>query len=309
MAPKSIGIKLQTSPQKTQNRAQRLYNWRCRQFNYALLQIEKTFLDIQQTGKITWQQGKAATKAMLRINIYNTDLYFLVGGMAILVFVTRSFTEPGVEYGPWRPVVIGLAALLAGIIPLALSIILFQMHLFMKVSTWALTGLNVVLSANIFSFIEPTIPNYFYTEGILGYQELIMGMLVFYALALGYLQLRLNTHYCFICFLKRHKAQGLDGLLPADRRGAVIMLSAQDHYVEIKTVNGQHLSRISMKDAVAMVPEGSGMQVHRSHWVAFSAILKMEKAGGKPYILLRNGIKVPVSKTKINEVQAYVDSR
>lgn len=273
------------------------------------MQIEHTFTSIQDSGKATWQQSRDATREAVRITLFHSDFYFLVAGMAILVFVTRSFTEPGIDYGPWRPVVVSLAALLAGVTPLALQVILYPIHILANVNTWALTALNVVLSANIFALLEPGIPYLFYTEGVLSYHDLIYGILVFYALALGYLQLRLNRHYCFKSYQKRHLLKDLNSILPADKRGHIVAISAQDHYVAITTENGQHRARMSMKDALSKLPENTGIQVHRSHWVSFRAMQALDKGTSRRTLTLRNGFRIPVSKAKIEDVVSALNDR
>lgn len=292
-----------------QNKAQQLHEWRQSRHSQALIQIEKIFANIHQNGEASWRNSKAASREYGRIILFHTDFHFLVAGMALLVFVTRSFTEPGIDYGPWRPVVVSLAALLAGAIPLIVSMILFPLHLFLRINTWIITALTVILSANIFALIEPAIPNYFYSEGVLRYQDLIYGILVFYALALGYLQLRLNKHYCFHCYVQRHGLRDLISLIPADKRGQIISVSAQDHYVEITTENGKHVNRMSMKEAIAMLPVDEGIQVHRSHWVSINAILSIEENASRCFLTLRNGQQIPVSKTKIPAVSAAINGK
>ena len=40
-----------------------------------------------------------------------------------------------------------------------------------------------------------------------------------------------------------------------------------------------------------------GRQVHRSWWVAEGAVTSTERSGARTLLVLRNGLKVPVSKT------------
>ena len=40
-----------------------------------------------------------------------------------------------------------------------------------------------------------------------------------------------------------------------------------------------------------------GMQVHRSHWVAATAVARMVRRGGRVFLKLTNGAEVPVSRT------------
>ncbi len=295
--------------QKIKHSSARLSHWRKGRFSLALRRIEHVFLDINGTGKAGYRHCYNATREFLRIYLYHPDFYFLAGGMALMVFATRSFTEPGVEYGPWRPVVVALAAILAGAIPLVVSAALFPIHIKYRMNTWGLTVLNIVISANIFAFVEPIIPTFFYSTGVLHYQDLIFGILVFYALALGYLHLQLRKHISLNRYIDRHKTNSIFAILPADARGDVVALTAQDHYVEIITENGRHLVRMTMKKAIEMLPENAGIQVHRSHWVAFPAILNLEKTGSRYALLLRSGEKFPVGKAGVSEVQAFLEKR
>ena len=47
-----------------------------------------------------------------------------------------------------------------------------------------------------------------------------------------------------------------------------------------------------------------GRQVHRSWWVAEGAIASVERNGGRPVLVLRNGLRVPVSKSFREQVKA-----
>jgi len=277
-------------------------------FNLALVNLQKVFLEIHKNGKTNCKQCRSATREFIRISLYHSDFYFIVAGLAVIVFVTRSFSDTTVEYGPWRPLVITLAAILAGILPVLVWVLLFPLHIVKRVNIWLLTALNAIISANIFALIEPLIPNTFYSKGVLHYSDLIYGILVFYLIALMYLQLRLNKHVCLNCYSSRHKTQDIYNLIPADKRGEVLALSAQDHYVVIATENGEHLTRMSMKQAVEMLPKDSGLQVHRSHWVAYSAIVSLNQTSGKYQLELRNGARIPASRNKITDVKAFLKS-
>ena len=301
--------KLHNSLRKIQTNTQNLLAWRAARFDRALVRIEDVFLNVPQNGRASLKQSYDASKELVRIIVYHTDFYFLLGGMTLMVFATRSFTEPGIDYGPWRPVVVTLAALLAAIIPLFTIVILYPIHLMLRGKTWPLTVLNIVISAHIFAVLEPAIPSYFYNDGVLSYRDLIYGIFVFYALALGYLHLRLNQFYSYNSYQQRHRLRDLISFIPADKRGKIYTVSAQDHYVEIVTENGAHKTRMSMKDAMAMLPADQGIQVHRSHWVSFNAMLSLDKSTDRYFLTLRNGQKMPVSKSNIKAVERLLELR
>lgn len=277
-------------------------------FARAIFNLERVYMRVHQNNKASTQDSLKATRQFLLVHLYSADFYFLLFGLTLLAFTTRAFAEPGIDYGAWRPVVIGLAGLLAGVIPLMITMVLFPLHLIYRASIWNLTALNIVTSAIIFSLVEPVIPHYFYREGILHFGDLIGGMLVFYALAISYLQLRIHRKVCFRIYRQRHKKTAIEDIVPADKRGPLIALSAQDHYVEIVTENGRHLNRISMTDALKMVSADMGMQVHRSHWVAYNSMLSLEKSAGRHYLVLRNGAHIPVAKSKMGDVQKYLET-
>lgn len=60
--------------------------------------------------------------------------------------------------------------------------------------------------------------------------------------------------------------------LPPDLRGALIRLSMNDHYVEVETAKGATLVLLRFADALNELGDADGLQVHRSHWVARTAV-------------------------------------
>ena len=247
-------------------------------FGRAVFQLEQVYERIHKNSRASPKDSVSATRQFLLIHLYSADFYFLLFGLTLLAFSTRAFSEPGIDYGVWRPVVITLAGVLAGVIPLILTMVLFPLHVIYRAQIWTLTALNIVVSAIIFSWVEPVIPRYFYHEGILKFRQ-------------------------------RHKKRNLEETVPADKRGPLVALSAQDHYVEILTENGSHLNRISMAEAVAMAPAEAGMSVHRSHWVAYNSMVSLNKSAERYHLKLRSGASIPVAKTKVAEVLKYLNSR
>jgi hypothetical protein len=74
-------------------------------------------------------------------------------------------------------------------------------------------------------------------------------------------------------------------------------LSANNHYVEVATSEGIETLRLRLVDAIEEMEPVAGICTHRSHWVAFSAISGTEReSGGKLFVVLKNGDRVPVSR-------------
>jgi len=80
-------------------------------------------------------------------------------------------------------------------------------------------------------------------------------------------------------------------------KGDVLWLAAQEHYVQITTTREVRTELYRFSDLVRDVHPAHGMQVHRSHWVAFAAITDMTRAGQSTRITLTTGDTVPVSRT------------
>jgi len=85
--------------------------------------------------------------------------------------------------------------------------------------------------------------------------------------------------------------------LPPEKRGELRYMSMQDHYVEVVTAKGRELVLLRLADAIAEAGEGAGVQIHRSHWVAFSAIASVNRNDGKPVAVLKDATELPVSRT------------
>jgi len=81
------------------------------------------------------------------------------------------------------------------------------------------------------------------------------------------------------------------------KRGALIGLSVEDHYVRVVTTNGEAMVLIRLSDAIAETAPVSGLQVHRSHWVAMDHIIEVNRQKDRARLILSNGQNIPVSRT------------
>ena len=86
--------------------------------------------------------------------------------------------------------------------------------------------------------------------------------------------------------------------LPLKLRGAEVWaVTAEDHYLRLHTSKGQDLILMRLSDAIAELEGIEGAQVHRSWWVARDAVTDAERGDGRAILTLRDGSKVPVSRT------------
>ena len=68
------------------------------------------------------------------------------------------------------------------------------------------------------------------------------------------------------------------------------------------TAQGQTSLLMRFADAMAELDGVAGMQVHRSHWVAFAAVRGITRARGKTFLQLEDGRLVPVSRSYLDAV-------
>lgn len=86
--------------------------------------------------------------------------------------------------------------------------------------------------------------------------------------------------------------------LSARRRGArLIAVEAHDHYLKVHTDAGEEMITLRFADALAELAQVHGWRVHRSWWVAASAVEGVRWRRGAGEASLAGGLKVPVSRT------------
>jgi hypothetical protein len=88
----------------------------------------------------------------------------------------------------------------------------------------------------------------------------------------------------------------LDRLPPRLRGATLYAVEAEDHYLRLHSSKGQDLILMRLSDAVAELEGLEGAQVHRSWWVARSAVADARRGDGRATLTLPDGAKVPVSR-------------
>lgn len=91
--------------------------------------------------------------------------------------------------------------------------------------------------------------------------------------------------------------------LPAEIGSAIIALEMEDHYVRVHTMLGSALVLMRMRDAVALLDDLEGMQVHRSWWVARGAVEDVLREGRNVRLSLARGIEAPVARANITALR------
>jgi hypothetical protein len=84
--------------------------------------------------------------------------------------------------------------------------------------------------------------------------------------------------------------------LPRHLGADLLCLEMEDHYVRAHTRRGAALIHLRMSDAVAELADVDGLRVHRSWWVARSAVQSASRDGRNLSLFLPGGIVAPVSR-------------
>lgn len=89
--------------------------------------------------------------------------------------------------------------------------------------------------------------------------------------------------------------------IPGARSEDVISLSAQDHYLEVRTIRAKHLIHYAISDAISQLQRSGvpGYRIHRSHWVSQDAIEKTIVTGRHYMLSLKTGGELPVGQTYV----------
>ena len=74
-------------------------------------------------------------------------------------------------------------------------------------------------------------------------------------------------------------------------------MSAEDHYLRVRTDRGEALILMRLSDAVAACDGLDGARTHRSWWVARDAVEDIRKSDGRGVLVLKDGVEAPVSRT------------
>lgn len=94
--------------------------------------------------------------------------------------------------------------------------------------------------------------------------------------------------------------QTLPGIFGKD----IIAITSDLHYLNVFTLVGKTTVLGNLRDVVAELQD-TGLQVHRSHWVAHKHVDRIVNSGGQPACIMSNGIRVPISRRRWKAVREY----
>ena len=102
----------------------------------------------------------------------------------------------------------------------------------------------------------------------------------------------------------------VDGFLAVAGRSypfaSLVHLQADGNYVHLRAHGQTELLPGPLADLVRQLPQSLGKQVHRSHWVARSALTGWSADGREITLYLATGATVPVAVTRRRELRAWL---
>ncbi|MET1412627.1 LytTR family DNA-binding domain-containing protein [Roseibium sp. HPY-6] len=88
----------------------------------------------------------------------------------------------------------------------------------------------------------------------------------------------------------------------------VLRVEAQEHYVRLINATENRMVLYRFNDIVSELPHDRGMQVHRSHWVAYEIMDRLVREEGRLWLDLTGGERVPVSRKYAEDVRQQIQS-
>ena len=278
-----------------------------KKYEKSVHELEQSFSNAVRDGGFRPKDAMRATLNLVFIIYSSLDLIFILLTISVIVLLSGSLIAPSIERGIYGLWVLILTALSAAAVSSVFAFVVYPIHLLYNIKLPVAVAFLVVFTAAVASQFGLFYSYILEVEGVLGPFLIFQKMVVCIAVAAFFMLIRFKHIIDFNAYKIRHQSDTIFKILPAHIRGPLVAMSAQDHYVEITTKKGKHLHRMSMKNAIDMVPEGTGMQVHRSHWVAFSEMHALEKQAERFHLRIRSGAEIPVSKTKVNDIQNFFD--
>ena len=98
----------------------------------------------------------------------------------------------------------------------------------------------------------------------------------------------------------------LDRLPDEARPGRLISISMQDHYAAVTMTTGTFLLLMRLSDALQLLGQIKGAQVHRSHWAAADFASGLTRDGRRTPLQLREGRTLPVSASYLDAAKTLV---
>lgn len=100
----------------------------------------------------------------------------------------------------------------------------------------------------------------------------------------------------------------LHAKLAPEKVSPIQYMEAQTPYVYVVTEAGNETLRMSFREALAMVPDSDGWQIHRSYWVAKDQVAGLRFINGNPRVYLNDGRELPATRSVVPKIKSYLQA-
>lgn len=273
----------------------------------AQREVDRVLQLAAQPPPVSLKNAYRYSRGFITVVLLSPEIHLAAIVILIISLGTSIFVPLAAADFSTRVVLVGLAMVFGSTLSVAILYLILPLHLMLNISLWSVAVIHSLLAAAVFSLAEPTVSGAITAYPMPSYMEVFIPFFLLGILADDFILWHLKDRVCLRAYKRRHKADTIETLLPSEKRGEVWLISAADHYVEITTRNGTHMHRMTMKAAVEKAGPSKGLRVHRSHWVAFAAMMSLEKDGERTMLTLRNGQRVPVSQQTVAKVACFLD--
>jgi hypothetical protein len=94
--------------------------------------------------------------------------------------------------------------------------------------------------------------------------------------------------------------------LPPDKRARIRRIHAANQYIEVVTDAGSAMLRLSLRDAVSLMPAETGWLCHRSLWIRKEEVVALSFKRGQPQITDRDGNAYAISRASAPEIRDWL---
>lgn len=167
-------------------------------------------------------------------------------------------------------------------------------------SSGVLNGIVIslfIVSLNLFLFGPTSMPN-----GVWPFVFRVF-LIACFVTAAGATIVRLVVERTQVPAVPEKSSVALFNRLPIEKRGPLVALSVEDHYVRIKTTVGETMVLMRLSDAIGETGDTRGDQVHRSHWVAYDHVVSARREGDRAILTMSDSSEVPVSRANLKKIR------
>ena len=80
------------------------------------------------------------------------------------------------------------------------------------------------------------------------------------------------------------------------RQAPVVALSAEDHYVRVRTDRGQALILMNLANTITALGPNAGVRIHRSHWLSHALAVEAATKRTRHGVHIDENTVLPVSR-------------